>query len=226
LKDTAWRLQVTSIRAVGGHDIVLNGPCPCGWSPHPPPALSPGSQHTEAPGLARAQLLLSRACAMQEHAFGSCPVALSVLQLLRANLPASLAPLLRAQHLWTFAVPDATSCLLHEGAWGVICALALHAMGKGRASLHYLTRQSTCPPSEVVSRSANRAVGWFLHLLADFAAPGTVPKSWKPASFPPLTPFLRVLVNSAGGAVLQFQPPVIPSPLPAPLAPSMPLADG
>ena len=131
-KETLWRLSVGGVPAAGGNNIVLRGPCPCGW------ALPEASE--EPPATDAAMLC-------QAHVFWECPIAAAVRATLSSALPPSTP--LPCAAVWLLRPP--TGCTLHAGVWSVVCAAAIEAMHWGRRYLWAKTHESS-PPVDVTQR--------------------------------------------------------------------------
>ena len=193
-KEVAWRVQVNGVRAAGGHDISL--PCSCGWSP-PPPLVrpNPGTRHTAESMAAKLADEKGRALRCKAHAFGECPVAKAVFEVLRAGLPPSIQLAIKPADIWLLRLPPETPTHgMHEDVWSVVCVLALHSMARGHATLFRAYSQSG-DQADAVSKASNRAVGWFCYLLNDVASSGSIPSAWKNVSAD--HPFLRCVTTQS-----------------------------
>lgn len=193
-KEVAWRLQFNGVRAAGGHDIAQS--CSCGWT-HSTPSSRPNPRARHTPESRAAKIDEDRIIAMEckAHVFGGCPVALAVVDTLRAGLPPALAPLLCPSDIWLLRLPPSTvPHTMHEGVWGLVCALALHAMHCGHSNLFVLSTETPClSRSDIVTRASNKAIGWFSYILADVAASGSLPSGWQDLS--PSHPFLHSVMS-------------------------------
>ena len=211
-KETLWRLAVNGVRGAGGHDIVPNGPCPCGWQ-------APSSDED----------LSRRAMQQQIHVFWSCPVAAAVRNTVSSALPPETQ--IPCSALWLMQAPHGIS----KEVWSVVCAAAVEAMDWGRRYLWALSWDceeaeesldhtqtlitaffpaigpaSTPPVTEegqqatLVRRASHRAVAQFWCFLQDFVGQRYAPEEWRAVAA--THPFIGVLVEG-GRARLQLNLP-------------------
>jgi hypothetical protein len=203
-KETMWRLSINGVRAAGGHDIPLPGPCPCGWCPPPPlPRSDPGRRHTPASRAAMEADTKARALARRRHVFWDCPVAQQVVGHLRQGMPSpEAATTLSRADVWLLRVPQAAAGFIDEEVWGLVCTAAIHAMEKGRSALWAMQVSSApnpAPTTPTSRRAGNRAAAWLWHLLGEVASLGQVPTAWNERGIPPGHPFLGLQPAAASG---------------------------
>ena len=156
-KDTLWRLTVQGVPWAGGHGLVPNRACGCGWM-HPPDL--PASE---------------RAAAWQEHCFWSCPIARAVVAEVQRGVPV-LGGRLHRSHVWLLS-PPADHILLE--VWHVVCLAALSAMRFGMRVLY--AKQRTAAEEEEARRLGQEGQGglrqaaleelWFGAAQAELLAP-------------------------------------------------------
>ena len=118
----------------------------------------------------------------RQHHFWDCPVAVGVVAEISAALGG--APLARSD-IWLMRCPAAA----HDGAWKVVCLIALAAMDFGRRYLirHGLAASvAASPPDPNLPTLATRsAVAHFWELIQDFCTVGNAPVAWRTAILPP-----------------------------------------
>lgn len=107
-KETFWRLLLNGVCGAGGHDIVLQNPCYCGWQPTLP--VSPEHKH-------------ARALELRHHVFWECHGARAVRHFLSAHLPVDVQ--LCVRHLWLSVTPHEH---VHPVVWSVVCLASLTAI--------------------------------------------------------------------------------------------------
>jgi hypothetical protein len=198
-KEVFWRLLVNGVSAAGGHDICLQGPCPCGWS-------VPGFHLHYREGWCR----YLGAPALRAHCFWDCPVAQAVLAEVARGLPAGIC--LHRLHVWGLTSPCGAVC---PAVWTVVCLAAVSAMHTGRKccwSVHMSNKDVLDPdgfrqltlyeawgldppavpvvlPPNPVQFAAGVAVADFWKRVQNFVVLQNAPRS-------PETPLLRAWVGS------------------------------
>jgi len=187
-KEPLWRLSVNGVPNAGGHDIVLNHPCPCGWAG---PADVGGRLSDQ-----------ERAFGWRSHHFWSCPVAVAVVEEIRRSLPPP--GVVTCANLWLLRPPAG----VQDGVWGVVATAAIAAINSGRKNLVrlHLGQVNSIPPGQTLitaylptiagtqpptclQRATHKAAAWFWALLQDFASLQTrMPEGWG-STLPSAHPF-------------------------------------
>ena len=161
IKEPLWRLSVNGVPGAGGHHIVTEHPCPCGWRVPPVPGPHP-------PGTDLAEL---RAGLLRDHCFWSCPVAAAVLHEVQSGLPAGMP--LHMSHVWLVVSP--CPAVMRQAVWDMVAMCALAAMWRGRRIFwkRHLQLHQDGPPhadASVQASACRTAAGLFWSFLQDFAA--------------------------------------------------------
>ena len=161
VKEPLWRLSVNGVPGAGGHHIVTEHPCPCGW--RVPPVFGPHPPDTD--------LAVLRAGLLREHCFWSCPIASAVLHEVQSGLPAGVP--LHMSHVWLVVSP--CPAVVRQAVWDMVAMCALAAMWRGRRVFwkRHLQLHQGGPPHAAASVQASTcrtAAGLFWSFLQDFAA--------------------------------------------------------
>jgi hypothetical protein len=192
-KEVLWRLMVNGVPGAGGHDICLEGSCPCGFT------------------LSAAQVRAGDGSVHRQHSFWDCPVAEAVKAQLQRVLGQQQ---LQQHHLWLVQPP---SLQLQPAVWQIVALAALTAMDRGRRYMWWLfkcqqqqlERQQqrqrmtaaavaaavTAAAAEALQAAQTRAAALFWLALEEFCGSSRRPPGTDWDRVGPAHPFLAVHVQ-------------------------------